>query len=94
MGLSYRVVYNRDPIPSHKAKAGLLASELVHVHGEIYVEDALVRPGAQPAPHGGACGDHDWVKYSQAGPSSCSGSHAGMCAAVPASCCTLWTAQM
>ena len=68
VGLSYRVVYNRDPVPSHKAKAGLLASELVHVHGEIYIEDALVRPGGQPAPHGGACGDHDWVKYSQAGP--------------------------
>ena len=64
VGLSYRVVYHRDPVPTQKAKAGLLASELVHVHGEIHIKDAL---GELAGPlTDDASGDHDWERYSQA----------------------------
>ena len=73
VGLSYRVVYSKDPVPRNKGKAGLLGGEeLAHVHGEIYVQDTAIQPGAQPALTPQSCqgADHDWAKYGQVCPAS------------------------
>ena len=68
VGLSYRVVYNQDPIPSNRGRAKLLGDEMVHVHGEIYVDSTIAKPEAQPAGRARNFDDHTWTKYSEARP--------------------------
>lgn len=63
VGLSYRVVYLRDPVPSNKGKTGLFTDAMQHVHGEIYIDNARVQPGAQPSDHTFNKNDHIWAKY-------------------------------
>lgn len=49
VGLSFRMIYNRDPIPDNKRKSRtmLLSQDtLVHVHGEVYIDDAVCEPKA------------------------------------------------
>ena len=48
MGISYRVVFRRDPIPSQSVQPLPAHSRPHHVHGEIYLVDEDYRPGAQP----------------------------------------------
>lgn len=63
VGLSYRVVYNKDPVPFPKAKSGLLASQLVHVHGEIYIQDGSISALGRSVSEEGIAGDHEWARY-------------------------------
>ena len=63
VGISYRVIYHRDAIPAHKAKSGLMGNELVHVHGEIYIEDNNIRAGERPITNDLNKEDHNWAKY-------------------------------
>ena len=83
VGLSYRLVYFRDPIPANKTKIRLLGTELVHVHGEIYVDGSTARPEAQPSGTAFNFDDHDWQRYSQVGlwldSASCSSSNSLSC---------------
>lgn len=67
MGLSYRVVYRRDPIPSHKARRlNLLNDTLTHVHGEIYIDDEQLAPGKQPPGHSiRDLEDHSFMRYAE-----------------------------
>lgn len=48
MGISYRVVFRRDPIPSQSVKPLPAHSRPHHVHGAIYLFEEDYRPGAQP----------------------------------------------
>lgn len=66
VGLSYRVVYHRDPVPNFKVKPGRLASELVHVPGEIYIEDGHIQAVTRHFTGEGIAGDHDWERYTRA----------------------------
>lgn len=66
VGLSYRVVYHRDPVPSYKRRGRLPGTDaLTHVHGEIYIAEAMLSVSAQPAEHLFEWEDHDWHKYSR-----------------------------
>ncbi len=69
MGLSYRVVYRRDPVPAHKHRRlnCLLADSLVHVHGEIYIDDEQLTPGKQPYGNhfNGDVEDHGFMRYAE-----------------------------
>ena len=65
IGLSYRVVYHHDPVPSFKRRGRLPGTDsLMHVHGEIYIAAAMLSVSAQPAEHLFEWEDHDWHKYS------------------------------
>ncbi|KAL3130729.1 hypothetical protein ABBQ38_000076 [Trebouxia sp. C0009 RCD-2024] len=67
VGLSYRVVYRRDPIPSHKVRRlNLLNDTLTHVHGEIYIDDEQLAPGKQPAHSVRDVEDHSFMRYAEA----------------------------
>lgn len=44
MGISYRVTFNRDPVPAQSA----VPNTLKHVHGAIYICGDGIRPGDQP----------------------------------------------
>lgn len=48
VGISYRVVFRRDPIPSQSVKPLPAHSRPHHVHGAIYLFEEDYRPGAQP----------------------------------------------
>ena len=66
VGLSYRVVYRRDPVPSHKQrKLNPLTSSYVHVHGEIYIDDEQVTPGKQPVNFEKDPQDHNLMRYAE-----------------------------
>lgn len=66
VGLSYRVVYRRDPIPSHKVRRlNLLNDTLTHVHGEIYIDDEQLAPGKQPAHSVRDVEDHSFMRYAE-----------------------------
>lgn len=67
MGTSFRVVYRRDPVPAFKHKTKLLHGHLVHVHGEIYIDDAVMTPGSQPLGHlvVGDAHDHNLDRYAE-----------------------------
>ena len=69
VGTSFRVVYRRDPVPAFKHKHRLLQGHLVHVHGEIYIDDAVITPGAQPLGHlmSGDANDHSLDRYAEVG---------------------------
>lgn len=72
VGLSYRVVYRRDPVPSHKhRRLNLLNDTLTHVHGEIYIDDEQLRPGKQPAHSLRDAQDHSLMRYAEASIHSC-----------------------
>ena len=67
VALSFRVVFYRDPIPANRAKANPLAEDLVHVHGEIYIERNTVNPAeGQPwlnCSLNSNAADHSWTVY-------------------------------
>lgn len=42
MGISYRVMFRRDPVPTALASVGLQ-----HVHGAVYISGSSLRPGVQ-----------------------------------------------
>ena len=68
MGLSYRVVYRRDPIPAHKhRRLNPLSSSFVQVHGEIYIDDEQLTPGKQPFGNhfAGDIEDHGFMRYAE-----------------------------
>ena len=64
VGISYRVMFRRDPVPEALGSAGLK-----HVHGAVYVCGDAMRPGCQPkgqiAPLTDM-GDHTLPSYSGA----------------------------
>ncbi|DBA83613.1 hypothetical protein WJX77_012231 [Trebouxia sp. C0004] len=67
VGLSYRLVYRRDPVPGHKhRRLNLLHDTLVHVHGEIYIDDEQLKPGKQPYQFQGDPEDHNLMRYAEA----------------------------
>lgn len=60
------MVYRRDPIPSHKnRRLKLLNDSLVHVHGEIYIDDEQLRPGKQPGHSLKDAEDHSFMRYAE-----------------------------
>lgn len=66
VGLSYRVVYRRDPVPSHKSRRlNLLNDALVPVHGEIYIDDEELTPGKQPGHSVKDVEDHSFMRYAE-----------------------------
>ena len=66
VGLSYRVVYRRDPVPPHRSRRlNLLMDPLVHVHGEIYIDDEQLTPGKQPAHSLKDVEDHSFMRYAE-----------------------------
>ena len=42
VGISYRVMFRRDPVPTALASVGLR-----HVHGAVYISGDTLRPGVQ-----------------------------------------------
>ena len=48
VGISYRVVFRRDPIPSQSVQPLPAHSRPHHVHGAVYLFEGDYRPGAQP----------------------------------------------
>lgn len=46
VGISYRVVFRRDPVPSQSVQP--LNTRPHHVHGAIYLHETGIVPGAQP----------------------------------------------
>ena len=46
VGISYRVMFRRDPIPAQST--ALAPHALKHVHGGVYICGDAVRPGNQP----------------------------------------------
>ncbi|KAK9806405.1 hypothetical protein WJX73_002637 [Symbiochloris irregularis] len=68
IGLSYRVVYHRDPAPTLKNKRRMpfLRDRLHHVHGEIFMADEFLRIADQPEDQPFNWEDHNWQKYSRA----------------------------
>ena len=67
MGLSYRVVYRRDPIPTYKQRKLIpnLNNGFVHVHGEIYIDDEQLKPGKQPTGFDKDPDDHSLMRYAE-----------------------------
>ena len=60
------MVYRRDPVPGHRARRlNLLNDGLVHVHGEIYIDDEQLKPGKQPFQFGGDPEDHSLSRYAE-----------------------------
>ena len=71
VGLSYRVVYRRDPVPRHRSRRlNLLNDSLVHVHGEIYIDDEQLTHGKQPAHSMKDVEDHSFMRYAEVLPKS------------------------
>lgn len=71
VGLSYRVVYRRDPVPSHKSRRlNLLNDALIPVHGEIYIDDVELTPGKQPGHSMKDADDHSFMRYAEVLPMS------------------------
>ena len=68
IGLSYRVVYHRDPAPSLKRKRRMpfVQDQMHHVHGEIFMADEILKIADQPEDQPFHWEDHDWQKYSKA----------------------------
>ena len=68
VGLSYRLLYRRDPVPDNKSHAINLLGQglLVHVHGEIYIDDTTCMYDARPEGLQSDMADHTWDKYSKA----------------------------
>ncbi|KAL0043790.1 hypothetical protein WJX82_000576 [Trebouxia sp. C0006] len=67
IGLSYRLVYRRDPVPGHRhRRLNLLNNTLVHVHGEIYIDDKQLKPGKRPYQFQGDPNDHSLMRYAEA----------------------------
>lgn len=62
------MVYRRDPVPAFKHRHKLLHRDLVHVHGEVYIDEAVITPGSQPLGHllSGDCNDHSLDRYAEA----------------------------
>jgi len=59
-------VYRRDPVPGHKhRRLNLLNDTLVHVHGEIYIDDEQLKPGKQPYQFQGDPKDHSMMRYAE-----------------------------
>lgn len=70
VGTSFRVVYRKDPVPAFKHKSKLLHGHLVHVHGEIFIDDgAVMAASSQPLGHQihGDAQDHCLEKYAEVG---------------------------
>lgn len=69
MGISYRVMFRRDPVPS-----ALTSSAFKHVHGAVYLCDGSMRMGSQAksniAPLADL-GDHAFTGYSGALHATC-----------------------
>ena len=69
MGISYRVMFRRDPVPT-----ALTSTGLKHVHGAVYLCDGSMRVGSQTkgqiAPLADL-GDHAFTGYSGALYASC-----------------------
>lgn len=64
VGLSYRLVYFRDPVPQTKGKRNFSGSdELVHVHGEMFVDDATCCPNKLMDEADVDISDHSWPVY-------------------------------
>lgn len=63
VGISYRVMFRRDPVPT------VAPNVLKHVHGAVYISGAnIVQPGLQPKSEvaNGDMGDHTLPGYSGA----------------------------
>ena len=64
VGISYRVMFRRDPVPT------VAPNVVKHVHGAVYISGAnTMRPGLQPkgeVANGGHMGDHTLPGYSGA----------------------------
>ena len=59
-------MYRRDPVPGHKhRRLNLLNDTLVHVHGEIYIDDEQLTPGKQPYQFQGDPKDHSMMRYAE-----------------------------
>ena len=60
------MVYRRDPVPPHKSRRlNLLHDPLIHVHGEIYIDDEQLTPGKQPAHSLKDAEDHGFMRYAE-----------------------------
>ena len=46
----------------------MFTTDLVHVHGEIFVEHGKIRPGDQPPDVHEDKTDHNWDRYSEVWP--------------------------
>ena len=71
MGISYRVMFRRDPVPS-----ALMSSSAAfkHVHGAVYLCDGSMRMGPQAKGHIAPLadlGDHAFTGYSGALHATC-----------------------
>ncbi|KAK9813966.1 hypothetical protein WJX73_007164 [Symbiochloris irregularis] len=69
VGLSFRMIYNRDPVPDNKRKSrNMLMTQdtLVHVHGEVYIDKAVCRPECRPENLTKDMADHCWLRYYEA----------------------------
>ncbi len=70
VGISYRVMFRRDPIP---AQSTAQTSVLKHVHGAVYICGDSMRPGCQPKADLAKAdlGDHSAQAYMGALSSNC-----------------------
>ena len=60
------MVYRRDPVPPHKSRRlNLLNDPLLHVHGEIYIDDEQLTPGKQPTHSLKDAEDHGFMRYAE-----------------------------
>ena len=71
MGISYRVVFRRDPIPGQSEVKGQAHPH--HVHGAVYLVEGGCTPGLQPKIHPGQqdLSEHDLEHYSGAVSANC-----------------------
>jgi len=75
-------VYRRDPVPGHRhRRLNLLNNTLVHVHGEIYIDDKQLKPGKQPYQFQGDPNDHSLMRYAEVIKPDC--------LAAPCCCCNM-----